>query len=429
MEIAVTVLCPPAPRTAKGVIIMPAEPENALTSPAYFVAEVEIHDPAGFKSYADQFASTLAPFGGRLVSFGAPIIPLEGIETTKARAAIVVFPASRRVATGSPRPRIGRLRPSGKSRPTRALFRLPAFRFPRARTTQCLTTHLSSKQDGENMSDKVRAYAAVNQGDQLKPFEYDPGALGPDQVEIAVEYCGLCHSDLSMYDNEWGMTDYPFVPGHEVIGKISATGEQVEARRVGQRVGLGWFSGSCMSCHHCLSGDHNLCSDPVRNESTIVHRHGGFADRVRAHWIWTQPIPDVLDFKKAGPLFCGGITVFNPIIQNNVKPTDRVLSTVNATLDWQSYIESLGPKGRFVTVGIVTDPVQLGAFPLIAGQKSFGGSPLGSPSTVEKMTDFCARHSISPVTENFKLSEVNDAFDHLRAGKARYRIVLTNDIE
>jgi uncharacterized protein (DUF1330 family) len=72
---------------------MPAEPENAVTSPAYFVAEVEIHDPAGFKPYADQFASTLAPFGGRLVSFGAPIVPLEGIETTQARAAIVVFPS------------------------------------------------------------------------------------------------------------------------------------------------------------------------------------------------------------------------------------------------------------------------------------------------------------------------------------------------
>jgi alcohol/geraniol dehydrogenase (NADP+) len=341
------------------------------------------------------------------------------------------------------------------------------------------------------MSDKIRAYAALNKGDQLKPFEYDPGTLGPDQVEIAVEYCGLCHSDLSMYENEWGMTDYPFVPGHEVVDKISATGERVDARRLGQRVGLGWFSGSCMSCHYCLSGDHNLCSDPVRNESTIVHRHGGFADRVRAHWIWTQPLPDALDFKKAGPLFCGGVTVFNPIVQNNVKPTDRVgvigigglghlalaflnkwgcevtaftssdskyeealklgahkvvntrdkealkkiagslnfvLSTVNAVLDWQSYIESLAPKGRFVTVGILTDPIQLAAFPLIAGQKSFGGSPLGSPSTVETMTDFCARHSISPVTESFKLSDVNNAFDHLRAGKARYRIVLTNDI-
>jgi alcohol/geraniol dehydrogenase (NADP+) len=341
------------------------------------------------------------------------------------------------------------------------------------------------------MSDKIHAYAAVKKGDKLKSFEYDPGALGADQVEIAVEYCGVCHSDLSMLDNDWGMTEYPLVPGHEVVGKINAVGEHVADRKVGQRVGLGWFSGCCMACHNCLSGDHNLCSDSLRSESTIVHRHGGFADRVRAHWVWTQPLPDALDYKKAGPLFCGGITVFNPIVQNNVQPTDRVgvigigglghlalaflnkwgcevtaftssdskreealklgahqivntrdkeqltkiagslnfiLSTVNATLDWNEYIGALAPKGRFVTVGIVTEPIQLAAFPLIGGQKSFGGSPLGSPSTVEKMIDFSARHSIAPVAESFKMSEVNEAFEHLKAGKARYRIVLSNDI-
>jgi uncharacterized zinc-type alcohol dehydrogenase-like protein len=82
-----------------------------------------------------------------------------------------------------------------------------------------------------------------------------------------------------------------------------------------------------------------------------------------------------------------------------------------------------------VTVGILNEPVQLAAFPLIAGQKSFAGSPMGSPSTVEKMIDFCARHQIAPVTESFKMSEVNEAFEHLRSGKAHYRIVLTNDIQ
>jgi uncharacterized zinc-type alcohol dehydrogenase-like protein len=223
-----------------------------------------------------------------------------------------------------------------------------------------------------------------------------------------------------------------------------------------------------------------------------VHRHGGFADRVRAHWVWVTPLPESLVYASAGPLFCGGSTVFNPIVQNNVKPTDRVgvigigglghlalaflnkwgcevtaftssdskrdealklgahqvvnsrdqeqlkkiagsmnfiLSTVNATLDWQGCIEALAPKGRFVTVGILNEPVQLAAFPLIAGQKSFAGSPMGSPSTVEKMINFCARHQISPVTQSFKMSEVNEAFEHLRSGKARYRIVLTNDIQ
>jgi uncharacterized zinc-type alcohol dehydrogenase-like protein len=341
------------------------------------------------------------------------------------------------------------------------------------------------------MNQSIKAYAAPSQGAKLQPFEFDPGSLREEQVEIAVEYCGLCHSDLSMYKNEWGMTAYPFVPGHEVVGKVVAVGDHVKTISVGQRVGLGWFSGSCMSCHQCLSGDHNLCTSSTGREETIIHRHGGFAERVRCHWLWATPLPDELDYTKAGPLFCGGITVFNPIIQSGVKPTDRVgvigigglghmalaflnkwgcevtaftsseskkdealrlgahhvvnsrdkdqlkkiegslnfiLTTVNATLDWGSYIAALAPKGKMVTVGVINEPVSLAAFPLIGGQKSFSGSPLGSPSTTELMIDFCARHKISPVTESFKFSEINEAFEHLEAGKARYRIVLTNDI-
>jgi uncharacterized zinc-type alcohol dehydrogenase-like protein len=341
------------------------------------------------------------------------------------------------------------------------------------------------------MSEKFKAYAAPAKGEKLQPFEFDPGPLREEQVEIAVEYCGVCHSDLSMLENEFGMTAYPFVPGHEIVGKIVAAGDHVKNVKVGQRVGMGWFSGSCMHCHQCLSGDHNLCTGEGQ-EQTIIQRHGGFADKVRCHWVWATPLPDALDYTKAGPLFCGGITVFNPIVQHDIKPTDRVgvigigglghmalaflnkwgcevtaftssdskrdeaiklgahsvvnskdknqlkkiqgslnfiLSTVNVNLDWPSYLDVLAPKGHLHTVGIITEPVKLPAFPLIVGQKSFSGSPLGSPSTVESMINFCARHDISPVTESYKMSEINEAFEHLKAGKARYRIVLTNDIK
>ena len=85
----------------------------------------------------------------------------------------------------------------------------------------------------------VNAYAALEQGGELKPFEYDPGPLIGQQVDIQVEYCGICHSDLSMIKNEWGMTQYPFVPGHEVVGTVAAAGTAVTTLKVGQRVGLG----------------------------------------------------------------------------------------------------------------------------------------------------------------------------------------------
>lgn len=330
----------------------------------------------------------------------------------------------------------------------------------------------------------TKAYAAHEPGGELKPFEYDPGSLGDEEVEISVEYCGVCHSDLSMLDNEWGNTQYPFVPGHEVVGTIAALGDRVTKLNVGQRVGLGWFSGSCMSCEWCMSGNQNLC---LTAEGTIVGRHGGFADKVRAHHTWVVPLPEGINPATAGPLFCGGITVFNPIVQLDIKPTDRVgvigigglghlalrflnawgcdvtafsttpekeaearelganhfvnsrdpkalesvqnsfdliLSTVNADLDWNAYIAALRPKGHLHLVGVVPNPLSTQVFPLILSQKSISGSPLGSPVTVARMLDFAARHSVEPITETFSFEQVNEAIEKLRSGKPRYRLVL-----
>ena len=159
---------------------------------------------------------------------------------------------------------------------------------------------------------KVNAYAAHEAGGQLEPFQYELPDLGNEQVDIKVYYCGLCHSDLSMINNEWGMTQYPIVPGHEIVGEVVAAGSAVKNVKVGDKVGLGWFSASCMSCPQCMGGDHHLCGN---GEATIVGRHGGFADYVRGHWSWAIPLPDGIDMSKAGPLLCGGITVFNPFFK------------------------------------------------------------------------------------------------------------------
>lgn len=333
----------------------------------------------------------------------------------------------------------------------------------------------------------INAYAASAVGDELKPYTYDPGALGPDQVEIAVDYCGICHSDLSVLNNEWGNAVYPLVPGHEVAGRIVAVGEHVSHRAVGQMVGLGWFSKSCMGCAQCMGGDHNLCP---QSEQTIIGRHGGFADKVRCHWSWAIPLPDALSALHAGPLFCGGITVFNPIVQFGIKPTDKVgvigigglghmalqflnkwgcevtaftstatkadeaksfgahrvvssrddrdleslawsldfiLVTANVTLNWPLLINALKPKGRLHVVGAVLQPMAIPAFSLLMGQRSVSASPLGSPATTATMLDFCARHSIAPQIEEFPMSKVNQAMKHLADGKARYRVVLKSD--
>ena len=98
----------------------------------------------------------------------------------------------------------------------------------------------------------IRAYAAHKPKGTLQPFEYDPGPLPDTHVEIDVRTCGICHSDLSMLNNDWGMSVYPLVPGHEVVGVVSAVGRQVKTARVGDAVGLGWYAGSCMSCRNCI---------------------------------------------------------------------------------------------------------------------------------------------------------------------------------
>jgi uncharacterized zinc-type alcohol dehydrogenase-like protein len=102
------------------------------------------------------------------------------------------------------------------------------------------------------MSTTIKALAALGAKQPLQPFEFTPGPLGDEQVEIAVESCGICHSDLSMLDNDWGISSYPFVPGHEAIGTVVAVGDHTKRVKVGDRVGLGWYSGSCGECDQCL---------------------------------------------------------------------------------------------------------------------------------------------------------------------------------
>lgn len=332
----------------------------------------------------------------------------------------------------------------------------------------------------------VNAYAAMEQGGKLQPFEYEFDDLKYDEVELDIESCGICHSDMSMIDNEWGMSSYPLVPGHEVIGKVSKVGEGVKTVKVGQRVGLGWFADSCQQCRPCLSGHHNLC---VKGTGTIVGRHGGFADKVRASELWCVPIPDNVDAVTAGPLFCGGATVFNPLVQYEVSPMDRIgvigigglghlalqfarawgcevtafttsddksqeakdlgahnvantrdgdtlkklrgsfdliLNTTAADLPWSSYMSALCAKGRFVTVGgFVDEPLKVGAFELIGGEKKIGGSAMAPPMILQRMLEFCGRHGIAPMTDRFAMEDCNDGMQHLRDGKARYRVVLT----
>ena len=333
---------------------------------------------------------------------------------------------------------------------------------------------------------QIQGLAAHAAGAELLTFRYDPGKLGLQEVEIAISHCGICHSDIHLISNDWGISHYPFIPGHEIVGTVAAVGSEVHSLEIGQRVGLGWQSNSCGQCEWCLSGQENLCA---ASEGTCVHRHGGYADRVRANARFVVPIPEALVSEQAAPLLCGGITVYNPMRLHGVNPASRVgvvgigglghlaiqfarvfgaqvtafstslakegdaralgahhfvhsreskamkevagsldflLSTVNADQDWGAYLQTLRPNGTLWLVGVPPSPVSVHAFPLISGLRTIGGSPVGSPFRMREMLDVAARHGVKAATERFPMANANEAIAKVKKGKVRYRAVLAN---
>ncbi len=335
---------------------------------------------------------------------------------------------------------------------------------------------------------QVNAYAALAANDALTPWNYDSRELGPNEVDVQVTHCGICHTDVAMVDNEWGMSQYPVVPGHEVVGTVLAMGSAVDASRlgIGQRVGVGALCGSCMKCEWCEAGKQHVCPNVV---GTVMGEHkGGFASVVRVDdWRFAHILPEEIASEDGGPLMCAGTTVFTPLLRYDVKPTDRVavvgigglghlavqylakwgcdvtaissthdkdeqahgfgarqfiatrdtdelkkaagsfdfiISTVSADLPWDEYMQALRPQGKLCVVGIPEKPIAVVSWNLIGGEKSLVGGQPGSLDDTRKMLEFTARHGIKPMVELFPMSEANAALDHTRQGKARFRSVL-----
>ena len=173
----------------------------------------------------------------------------------------------------------------------------------------------------------IEAWVAPAAKSSLVRQKVELGPLGDEEVEVEVEHCGLCHSDLSIRNNDWGFSQFPAVLGHEAVGRVVEVGRAAKGLTVGQRVGVGWTAGSCMHCRQCMSGNHHLCP---QSTFTIVGHKGAFASRVRAHWGWAVPLPEKINVAEAGPLLCGGMTVFNPLAMyakpTRGRPNSRVTS-------------------------------------------------------------------------------------------------------
>jgi uncharacterized zinc-type alcohol dehydrogenase-like protein len=333
---------------------------------------------------------------------------------------------------------------------------------------------------------EIHGFGVHAAGAQLLAYKYDPGALGANEVEIKISHCGVCHSDVHLIDNDWGISKYPFIPGHEIVGTIVAVGSAVRDRTMGERVGVGWQANSCGICEWCRRGEEQLCA---KAQPTCVGRNGGFAEKVRVNSRFAVAIPAGLESESAAPLLCAGITVYSPLRNYGVRPPSRVgvigigglghlgiqfakafgaevtafstskdkeeeaqklgahnfvntrdtgalkkvagsfdllLSTVSVDQDWQGYVGALRPKGTLCILGASPTAMQIQGSSLISLDKAVSGSSTGSPRDIAEMLDVAARHGVKAVTEKFAMAKANDAVAKVKKNQVRYRAVLAN---
>jgi uncharacterized zinc-type alcohol dehydrogenase-like protein len=332
----------------------------------------------------------------------------------------------------------------------------------------------------------IQGYAVHAAGAELLPFKYDPGELNPYDVEVRVTHCGVCHADAHLIDNDWGLSQYPLIPGHEIVGTVSAIGSAVLGFTVGERVGIGWQANSCGRCEWCRKGEENLCASA---QPTCIHRHGGFAEAVRVNARFAIRLPEALDSETTAPLLCAGITVYSPLRELGINPSSRVgvigigglghlalqfarvfgaevtafstnaakeadalslgahhfvnsresksvnglagrfdliISTINADLDWAAFVNTLRPHGTLCFVGAPPKPAAFPPTPLISAMRRVCGSNTGGVARIMEMLDVAARHGVKAKVDRFKMADANSAVKKLRKGQVRYRAVLGN---
>ena len=334
----------------------------------------------------------------------------------------------------------------------------------------------------------VHGYAAKTTGARLEPFTYEPRGLGPSEVRVAVTHCGLCYTDIQGIEDTYGISTFPFVPGHEIVGRVSEVGPTVKGLRIGDRVGIGWQGRSCMNCEECLRGEPQLCHDI--DVCGAWYPYGGFSTSVPVEERFAFPLPDALPDPEAAALMCAGMTVYSALRPMASAPSrkvgvvgvgglghlaiqfahalgcdvtalstspskraeciafgagrfvllgdkdemkrlgtslDLILYTGHAPVDWTRLILSLRRGGRLAMAGFVTDPVSFEPLELVVRELAFTGSFLARPDVTREMLSFAQAHGIRPKVELMPMDRVNDAIQKLRENKVRYRIVLANE--
>jgi alcohol dehydrogenase len=312
----------------------------------------------------------------------------------------------------------------------------------------------------------------------------------PDTVRVAVEACGICHTDAVFVDDQFpaGLR-FPVTPGHEIAGRIDAVGAGVQGWREGERVAIGWSGGHCGHCRSCRRGDFVYCEIGMVTGATFP---GGYAEYVTVPASALARIPDELSAVDAAPLACAGLTMFNALRHTGAGPGDLVAilgigglghlgvqfavkmgfrtvaiargpdkGHLARALGAHHYIDSLasdvagrlqdlggarviaatahnaeaitaavaglGLHGELLTLAGVFDPVQINPVHLIQIAGTVHGHCVGAPNDIEETLNFAALQGIKPMVEVLPLEKAADGYQRMLANQARFRVVLTTE--
>lgn len=332
----------------------------------------------------------------------------------------------------------------------------------------------------------MRAVQVPEPEADFEVVERDVPEPGPEEVRVAVDACGVCHSDAFLKEGQWPGVEYPRTPGHEVIGHVDAVGERVEAFEAGDRVGVGWHGGHCFTCEPCRRGDFIACEN---GDVTGFDHDGGYAEFLTTPQETLARVPEDLDAAAAAPLLCAGVTTFNSLRNTDAEPGDLVavqglgglghlgvqyasrfgfetvavsrgtdkrdlafelgadhyvdseaedpaealtdlggakvvLATAPHADEMESVVGGLGVDGTLLTVGVPGEPLSVPVQPLVTSRQSVAGWPSGDARDSQDTLEFSALRDVESMVETYPLDEAEEAYESMMNSEARFRAVI-----
>ncbi|MCI5968873.1 NAD(P)-dependent alcohol dehydrogenase [Helicobacter sp.] len=334
-------------------------------------------------------------------------------------------------------------------------------------------------------------YAIKSKDSNFEKFSFTRHPMGEKDIVIEILFAGICHSDIHSARSEWFDGIYPMVPGHEIAGRVVATGSKVSKFKVGDYAGVGCMVNSCGECDACKKSQEQFCQQCVftyncqdcfhNNEPT----YGGYSNNIVVNEHFAVCVPKDAPLDKVAPLLCAGITTYSPLKFSGVKKGDKVavtgfgglgvmavkyalamgaevyvfarnrnkekealnlgvtklfdstqgikerfnliISTIPTSYDPMEYINLLKFGGELAIVGLppreVSPDINITNLVYNAGRKVYG-SLIGGMQETQEMLDYSLRHKIYPETEIIRADQIDEAYENLTSGKAKFRYVI-----